>query len=48
MAGLLAARFEPPPHMETIGYGPDHPIAPNSTEEGRSRNRRIDVIIAPR
>ncbi len=27
------------------GAGPSEPIAPNDTEEGRARNRRIEVII---
>ncbi|MAT40345.1 MAG: hypothetical protein CL946_12155 [Ectothiorhodospiraceae bacterium] len=27
------------------GYGPDRPIAPNDTEEGRARNRRIQFKI---
>lgn len=30
----------------TEGYGPDKPVALNSSPEGRARNRRIDVVIA--
>jgi outer membrane protein OmpA-like peptidoglycan-associated protein len=33
--------------IPTVGYGPDKPVAPNSTPEGRARNRRIDVVITP-
>lgn len=29
----------------TKGYGPTIPVAPNDTEEGRQRNRRIEVKI---
>jgi outer membrane protein OmpA-like peptidoglycan-associated protein len=28
--------------LRAIGLGPDHPIASNSTKEGRSKNRRIE------
>ena len=31
----------------TVGHGPDHPVAPNSTDTGRARNRRIDIVIVP-
>lgn len=31
--------------IATEGFGPDRPIALNSTAEGRARNRRIDVVI---
>ncbi len=29
------------------GYGPDRPVAGNDTAEGRARNRRIEVALAP-
>lgn len=31
--------------VTTVGMGEDFPIATNDTEEGRSRNRRVDVIL---
>jgi outer membrane protein OmpA-like peptidoglycan-associated protein len=31
--------------MTSIGYGPDRPAAPNTTAEGRAKNRRIEVVI---
>ncbi len=31
--------------IQTVGMGEDFPIATNETSEGRSRNRRVDVIL---
>ena len=31
--------------MSTISYGKDSPVAPNDTEEGRSQNRRVVIIV---
>jgi NitT/TauT family transport system substrate-binding protein len=28
-----------------VGNGPDKPVAPNTTEDGRQKNRRTDVQI---
>ncbi len=36
--GIEASRL----HAE--GFGPDRPVAPNTTPEGRARNRRVDII----
>jgi OOP family OmpA-OmpF porin len=35
-----------PNQIETEGYGFDYPIAPNTTEEGRAANRRVEVLFA--
>jgi outer membrane protein OmpA-like peptidoglycan-associated protein len=39
--GVAAAR------TMTAAGGEEHPIASNSTEQGRTANRRVEVTIAP-
>ncbi len=34
-----------PDRLEAQGYGEDHPVADNSTEEGRQKNRRISLRV---
>jgi OmpA-OmpF porin, OOP family len=34
-----------PSRMSAMGYGQENPVADNSTEEGRQRNRRISVRV---
>ena len=29
--------------LKAVGYGDEHPIAPNDTDEGRQKNRRIEA-----
>lgn len=35
----------PPQKLSAVGYGEYRPIADNSSEAGRARNRRVDIII---
>ncbi|MEO2066188.1 MAG: OmpA family protein [Desulfurobacteriaceae bacterium] len=37
-----------PTRVVTFGCGPKHPIAPNDTPEGRSLNRRVEILIYPK
>lgn len=34
--------------LQTAGRGEDQPIASNLTEEGKARNRRVEIIVIPR
>lgn len=34
-----------PSRLESEGYGEEHPVADNASEEGRQQNRRIDVRV---
>jgi chemotaxis protein MotB len=36
-----------PRRLGALGYGQFHPIAPNTTVEGRAKNRRTEVVILP-
>ncbi len=31
--------------MSAVGYGPDRPVAANTSEENRAKNRRVDFIL---
>ncbi len=42
---LLAESGVEPARLSAIGYGEYQPIADNDTEAGRSRNRRVSVLI---
>lgn len=37
----------PPEQVSIVGYGPDRPLAPNTTAEGKARNRRIEILVLP-
>jgi outer membrane protein OmpA-like peptidoglycan-associated protein len=46
-AYLVANRTLAKDKITVVGYGAARPLASNLTPEGRAKNRRIDVIIAP-
>lgn len=33
--------------LSAVGYGADHAVADNATEEGRFKNRRIEFFVSP-
>jgi outer membrane protein OmpA-like peptidoglycan-associated protein len=44
---LLANSSLAPGNVRATGFGESNPIANNETQEGRAKNRRIDVVIKP-
>jgi chemotaxis protein MotB len=44
LQSLIGAQI-PPQRLSAVGYGEYHPAAPNTTTEGRARNRRVDLVI---
>jgi outer membrane protein OmpA-like peptidoglycan-associated protein len=47
VAQYLVSRGVAEPRLMTAAGGEDHPIASNSTEQGRAANRRVEVTLAP-
>jgi len=45
---LLEIGAIPPERLSAAGYGEFHPVASNSTAEGRAANRRVDLVVMPR
>lgn len=43
----LIAQGIQPVRLATYGYGPDHPVASNETNEGRQANRRVELTLMP-
>ncbi|HYS51322.1 MAG TPA: OmpA family protein [Burkholderiales bacterium] len=47
VARYLTSKGVSEPRIMTAAGGEDHPIASNSTEQGRAANRRVEVTLAP-
>lgn len=47
VTNFLVSRGVARSRIESIGYGEQYPIADNTTEEGRARNRRVEIRITP-
>ena len=44
---IVSYRFAPA-RLSAAGFAEYHPVAGNDTPEGRSQNRRVDIIVLPR
>jgi len=42
---FLVSRGVAGSRLTAKGYGPDKPVAPNLTERGRDKNRRVEFVI---
>jgi type VI secretion system protein ImpK len=45
VANLIKRGMTQPDRVQIEGRGPDVPVAPNSTPDGRAKNRRVEVIV---
>jgi type VI secretion system protein ImpK len=48
VAALLKERLADPARLQVEGKGADQPVAPNTTAEGRARNRRVELVVPRR
>ena len=47
VAAFLKSKKINPARFETVGFGEGHPVADNSTEQGRALNRRVELTLLP-
>lgn len=47
IAAFLAAQGVAPDRMTALGKGSGEPVADNKTKDGRSKNRRIEILFVP-
>jgi len=45
---FIGMKAIPPERISAAGYAEFHPVASNDTAEGRSENRRVDLVVLPR
>jgi len=45
LRALVDAGAAAPAKIEAVGYGSQRPVADNTTKEGRSQNRRVEVVV---
>jgi outer membrane protein OmpA-like peptidoglycan-associated protein len=47
VASYLVAQGVQPARLQAIGYGESHPVATNTTAQGRAMNRRVTITLIP-
>jgi chemotaxis protein MotB len=45
---MIDKQLVDPHRLSAIGYGEFHPVAPNTTKEGKQKNRRVEIVILPK
>jgi outer membrane protein OmpA-like peptidoglycan-associated protein len=43
----FSSRGIKPLRLATYGYGENYPVASNDSEQGRSQNRRVEIVLVP-
>jgi outer membrane protein OmpA-like peptidoglycan-associated protein len=46
VAQFLLSQGLPPDRVAAKGYGPAYPVATNDTRDGRSQNRRVELVVS--
>jgi outer membrane protein OmpA-like peptidoglycan-associated protein len=44
VVGAVVAQGVEAPRLSALGWGQDKPVADNATEDGRAKNRRVEVV----
>ena len=47
VASYLGAQGVQQVRLLVVGFGEGHPIADNSTADGRAQNRRVEITLSP-
>ncbi len=47
-ASLLEGSGVPKTNLTAAGHGDEHPVADNKTSDGRSKNRRVEIVLSGR
>jgi chemotaxis protein MotB len=45
LVAFITSHDLPPARMAAVGHGPTRPLAPNTRESNRKRNRRVDIVV---